>query len=198
MFKAGQLVRWEPTRRLRVCPICDRPSSDRVFHDSKRTGRCLPVFDHFCSWLLISVYLRTIKAYLSVNFWLPVDLTATSILFLGSSITPLGRIGWPFAVGLSVLIIALCFGAFFWAWTQWKHLALRNEVELEWRAPRKPTLLAFKVTLDGHDYAYFANFDDNPWDLGPSENMHQVLGRNWWMVSALCYKVFRDSDSTNS
>lgn len=42
---------------------CEMPSSDRTFHDHT-TDRCLPLMDHYCVWIHVCVYSRTMKAYL--------------------------------------------------------------------------------------------------------------------------------------
>ncbi|KAI0177418.1 hypothetical protein BJ166DRAFT_506912 [Pestalotiopsis sp. NC0098] len=92
-----------------MCTICDRESSDRVYHDA-RSGRCLPVFDHFCEWLCIAVYLRTIKPYLYVLALLPVDLFATSILIVAASLTPpmgISPLRFFAVIALPVLFLAV-------------------------------------------------------------------------------------------
>ena len=46
--------------------------ADRVYHCS-RFDRCLPLYDHYCPFLKCTVYLRTIKPYLFVLVFLPLD-----------------------------------------------------------------------------------------------------------------------------
>lgn len=62
-------------RRPRVCNLvggCRLRMSDRVYHCT-RLDRCLPVYDHFCDFIQVAVYLRTMKAYLFVLVFLPLD-----------------------------------------------------------------------------------------------------------------------------
>ncbi|KAI4601141.1 hypothetical protein KJ359_012328 [Pestalotiopsis sp. 9143b] len=177
-YKAGDLRVWEPTKRPRMCNMRDRESSDRVYHDD-RSGRCLPVFDHFCEWLCIAVYLRTMKPYLYVLALLPVDLFATSILIVVALTTsPMGTTPARFfaIIALPVLLLAVVCAKS--SLTQWKHIAFWNETRHQ---PRRE-LLAYKITfLNDRHFSYIYETEGNPWDLGQAENIRQVLGSKWWM-----------------
>ncbi|KAF7514810.1 hypothetical protein G7054_g14983 [Neopestalotiopsis clavispora] len=162
-FPPRTTARWEPNVRPRICP------------------RCLPIFDHYCPWLLVSVYSRTIKAYLYTLLFLFFDILGTFVVIVMALTTPSARSIGPFvATGVFALVV-LIFGVFMWGPSQWWHLALNNEVYFEHRNPKQPKFLAFKVTQGGRDFLYFDDFVGNPWDRGYMNNLRQVLGSSWWM-----------------
>ncbi|RYP71957.1 hypothetical protein DL769_004562 [Monosporascus sp. CRB-8-3] len=120
----GWWIPYDEERRPRQCihPACKARLSDRVYHCT-RLGRDLPLYDHYCTFLKAAVYLRTIKAYLSV--------------ILGA-------------------ILAMLRGVPSW-------------------------ILGFKYDERGETRLHLQRFEGrHPWDLGISENLHQVLGRHWW------------------
>jgi hypothetical protein len=193
-FPPRTTARWEPNVRPRICPRCDHRCPDRVYHD-RGTGRCLPIFDHYCPWLLVSVYSRTIKAYLYTLLFLFFDILGTFVVIVMALTTPSARSIGPFvATGVFALVV-LIFGVFMWGPSQWWHLALNNEVYFEHRNPKQPKFLAFKVTQGGRDFLYFDDFVGNPWDRGYMNNLRQVLGSSWWMVRLT--SLFRWLNSTN-
>lgn len=174
---------WEPNHRPRVCPVCERESSDRVYHCT-RTDRCLPIYDHHCDWLQVSVYSRTMKSYLYTLLFLPLDTIGTFITLIVDLSSPTGKVDWPFGVSVLFTFTALIVGLALFGPKQWKHLAFRNEVFFEYRRPTKPILLGFKDARDArHPTLIFQLFVGNPWDRGTKRNLCQVLGSSWWMVS---------------
>lgn len=121
------LIIWIPDRP-RGCPVnnsdCARCMSDRVYHCT-RFGRCLPVYDHFCPILHVTVYLRTIKAYLHTLIFLPLDAVITWALALT------GMLGWTrgyyqYAVTLLLTTILLVHQVIVWAPDKFWLLACRN------------------------------------------------------------------------
>lgn len=50
-----------------------------MYHCTK-LGRCLPVYDHYCPFLKVTVYLRTIKAYLYLLILLPLDVVLSFVV----------------------------------------------------------------------------------------------------------------------
>lgn len=124
------------------------------------------------------------KAYLYTIFFLLLDAVYTLIVLAVSVSRVKGRGDWPFLVTCVLTGMMLIAGLLLAGIGQWWHLAFRNEVWLEYREPRKPISLGFK---DARDASYpllrFAQFSANPWVRGTLENLHQVLGSSWWMVS---------------
>ncbi|KAI4603905.1 hypothetical protein KJ359_000026 [Pestalotiopsis sp. 9143b] len=182
-FEPGTISRWDPARRPRVCLRCDAKSADRVYHCTE-TKRCLPIYDHFCPWVQICVYARTMKAYLYMMLFLGLDIFATlAVLVYALSLSSSKSHNvMPFVVSAACALLALIVGIALWGPKQWKHLALNNEVLFEWRGkPRKPQLLAFKDSRRGMDVIRLEDFAGNPWDRGTLANMRQVLGERWWM-----------------
>ncbi|KAI1847581.1 hypothetical protein JX265_000832 [Neoarthrinium moseri] len=180
-FSADDVSEWHPNHRPRLCPRCERESSDRVYH-CVVTDRCLPIYDHFCSWLMVSVYSRTMKSYLYTILFLPLDTVGTFVVLMVQLCSPGGKFHWPFAVTVLFTCTALVVGAALFAPKQWKHLVMRNEVMLEWRRPRKPILLGFKDARDSRrPLTLYKLFEGNPWDRGTKDNICQALGSSWWM-----------------
>lgn len=83
----------------RGCFDGDRPLADRVYHvtdigkkcekDQKMRGVHLPLYDHFCHWIGVVVWLDTIKPYLLCLIFLFLD----AVIVIGSSLTALGLSG---------------------------------------------------------------------------------------------------------
>ncbi|KAI0174611.1 hypothetical protein BJ166DRAFT_493124 [Pestalotiopsis sp. NC0098] len=182
-FEPGTIARWNDARRPRVCLRCDAKSADRVYHCTE-TKRCLPIYDHFCPWVQICVYARTMKAYLYMMLFLGLDIFATlAVLVYAFTLTSSKSHNvMPFVASAACALLALIVGVALWGPKQWKHLAIKNEVLFEWRGePRKPQLLAFKDSRDGMDVMRLVEFQGNPWDRGTLANMRQVLGERYWM-----------------
>ncbi|ROW01269.1 hypothetical protein VMCG_05851 [Cytospora schulzeri] len=88
----------------RGCFDGDRPLADRVYHckdigrkcdrDQKMRGVHLPLYDHFCHWIWVVVWLDTIKPYLLCLIFLALD----AIIVIASSIAALGLTGRTDAV----------------------------------------------------------------------------------------------------
>ncbi|KAK9418691.1 hypothetical protein SUNI508_07711 [Seiridium unicorne] len=138
--------------------------------------------DHFCTWLYVTVYSRTMKTYLYTLLFLPLDAVATLIVLAVNLSSPGGVVDWPTSVAVFSSLAALVVGVSLFGPQQWKHLAMRNEVVLEWRRPRRPILLGFKDARDTRrPLIRFRLFEGNPWDRGTKKNLHHVLGSSWWM-----------------
>ncbi|KAI0176819.1 hypothetical protein BJ166DRAFT_584976 [Pestalotiopsis sp. NC0098] len=182
-YLPGTAHRWKANGRPRQCPTCDRQSADRIFHDDT-TDRCLPLMDHYCIWIHVCVYSRTMKSYLYFIMFLMFDVIAT----MGISIWALA-ITWsartdlrPFLASLLSALTILGFGVWNGGLPNWWHFAIKNEVELEYRGKlRKPVHLAFQDTRDHRHISRIQIFSGNPWDLGWKENLRQVLGESIWM-----------------
>ena len=143
-----------------------------------RFGHCLPVYDHYCGFLKTTIYLRTIKPYLYVLVFLPLD----AFLSMSISCFVLARykvLAIPFA---TVVILS----AMLMAWTCFKFtqgkirlLGFKNCVQAEDRNER--WYLAFKYTERGETRLHVKIFYyRSPYDLGIAENLSHVLGRHWW------------------
>lgn len=61
-----------------ICERCDsaEPLADRVYHCTAFDVH-LPVYDHYCHWILVTVWLPTIKPYLLLNVFLITDVLFT-------------------------------------------------------------------------------------------------------------------------
>jgi hypothetical protein len=67
-------------RRCRMTGCNDTtPYGDRVYHCSKM-DRHYPVYDHYCHWLWVAVYLDTMKAYMCHMAWIFYDAIVTFVV----------------------------------------------------------------------------------------------------------------------
>ncbi|RYP08185.1 hypothetical protein DL765_008885 [Monosporascus sp. GIB2] len=175
----GWWIPYEEERRPRrsIYPACRARLSDRVYHCT-RLGRDLPVYDHYCTFLKAAVYLRTIKAYLYVAVFLPVD----AVFSLAVSVYALARYqvpAAPFAGSVILGAILAMLVSLMLTYDRIWFLAFKNVIGPErlvgaW-------LLGFKYDERGETRLHLQTFEGrHPWDLGISENLHQVLGRYWW------------------
>ncbi|PSR84263.1 hypothetical protein BD289DRAFT_482860 [Coniella lustricola] len=93
------------------------PLSDRTYHCSQIGKRALlgpseavrvhlPVYDHYCTWLRVAVFLDTIKPYLLTMFYLVLD----TLITLCSSLYFLTLKHRPEGLTLSLLIMTCIFG----------------------------------------------------------------------------------------
>lgn len=198
----------------RGCVDRDRPLPDRVYHCSHLEKKCeedprrppivhLPVYDHYCSWLGVIVYLDTIKPYLLLIGFLVLD--AIVVFSCSIAATSLPR-SMDFALHGSVTALATVIAL--WLGTlngihQFRHLAMQNIT-----APERAKLRNRNAAEQGGGRSFFAlqvdnelvydRFQGNPWDLGRKRNLHQILG-GWdclvpWTPSPRCvgYGNLRD------
>ncbi|KAK1998241.1 hypothetical protein LX36DRAFT_576704 [Colletotrichum falcatum] len=153
---------------------------DRMYHCSEKGyNRCLPVFDHYCFWLWVPVYLNTIKAYC---LFMPLLFlySAFSLAVVSWSIhmpQTRGHNRWSYPA-VAISLVFACFAAFDMGKYQWKSIVFQNRVGKE-RGRRWLWYMAIKqingrVVLDEPD--------DNPYDLGSRwANAQEVLGR-WYQM----------------
>ncbi|KAI1809724.1 hypothetical protein GGS20DRAFT_580453 [Poronia punctata] len=160
-------------------------SGDRTYHCSY-LARCLPCYDHFCKFLRVAVYLDTMKSYFCLQLWLLLDTLFTisvSIASLSTSNHWISLIGFYATVLVTgVVICYLAVDNLLWNIRRllWKN-KLGAETRFGW-AGDDAWALAFKVRTHGPEgewVLHFHKFEENPWDLGPRENLRHVLGP-WW------------------
>ncbi|RYP05260.1 hypothetical protein DL764_003921 [Monosporascus ibericus] len=141
-------------------------------------GRDLPVYDHYCAFLNAAVYLRTIKPYLYVAVFLQVDAVfslAVSVFALANYQVP----AVPFAISVIMEALLAMLGSLMLTYDRIWFLAFKNLVGPERLTPA--WVLGFKYDERGETRLHLQRFEGrDPWDLGISENLHQVLGRHWW------------------
>ncbi|RYP63988.1 hypothetical protein DL769_006814 [Monosporascus sp. CRB-8-3] len=181
--------------RPRTCPKCHKRCGDRVYHEDQ-SNRCLPLFDHFCRFMMISVYLRTIKLYLYMLIFLPLDLIVTLAFASLATSQSTGRSALMFCVPIicasPVLIEVVIENAI----AQWYLLAWKNQLHGEGRS----VTLVFKVRVrHQRTILHCKQYDNmNPWDLGYKENIKQALGETWlvrlcpWIPPARVRNYFKN------
>ncbi|RYP90475.1 hypothetical protein DL770_003386 [Monosporascus sp. CRB-9-2] len=181
--------------RPRTCPKCHMRCGDRVYHDDQ-SNRCRPLFDHFCKFIRISVYLRTIKLYLYMLIFLPLDLIVTLAFASFATSQSTGRSALMFCVPIicasPVLIEVVLENAI----AQWYLLAWKNQLHGEGRS----VTLVFKVRVrHQRTILHCKQYDNmNPWDLGYKENFKQALGETWlvrlcpWIPPARVRNYFKN------
>ncbi|KAI1325386.1 hypothetical protein F5Y16DRAFT_263439 [Xylariaceae sp. FL0255] len=157
---------------------------DRVYHCTT-LRRCLPCYDHFCSWIRVAVYLQTFKAYMCFNAYLALDCAltlVTAIIALTMSGSPIKELV-PIAVTIAVVSIVIGGHVVWIARHETILICMRNQLGSEngmLAHGEDPWLLVFRVPeAYGHYYFKPHSFKDNPFDLGPRENVRQTLGE-WW------------------
>ncbi|KUI54685.1 hypothetical protein VP1G_02128 [Cytospora mali] len=162
-------------RLERSCFRGDEELGDRVYHCTEKeadvkSGKVLapfhlPVYDHYCHWIRVIIYLDSIKAYLLTILFLAID----AMFVLGLSIFAMTHLEHstsmlhaPVSV-LTTLIIS--------------YLAGCKE------GHRHDHLFAIAVgTRDIPDFV-FSTYIGSPWDLGIRGNLKEVLGSKWtWFL----------------
>ncbi len=168
-------------RRPRYCPKgCDFRLSDRVYHCTD-LDICLPVYDHFCPFLQCVVYLRTIKLYLFVLIFLPVDCLMSVALSI-FALAKFEEVVVPHVCMVMLGALMIIFVTYAWTYDKFWLLAGRNCTAPE-KGNNREIILAFryKNRETRRDMLHLERFvGRHPWDLGTWENLHQVLGRHWW------------------
>ncbi|KUI70211.1 hypothetical protein VM1G_06320 [Cytospora mali] len=179
-------------RLERSCLRGDEELGDRVYHCTEKeadvkSGKVLapfhlPVYDHYCNWIRVIVYLDSMKAYLLTILFLAVDavivlaLSTFAISHRGHSMSILHA---PMSVLATLIITYLAGGNTVKKWWQ---LAFRNRIGPE-EGHRHDHLFAIAVgTRDIPDFI-FSTYIGSPWDLGIRGNLTEVLGSTWtWFL----------------
>lgn len=181
------------TGRPRFCRNGDdcfdsgRPLADRVYHctyvaekcerDQQLRGIHIPLYDHYCSWVGVIVYLDTMKAYLLILIFLAFDaIIVFSVAVAGLCLFPQSVMYAAMMVLAAIIVLGL--GSHN-AWLQVRHLAMRNITYPERRYLESRSFY-FRIYLDRDSDEFtelrFAGTNPNPWDLGTRRNLHQVFG----------------------
>lgn len=179
-----------------ACRARDEPLSDRVYHCSyfealhkkgKRDGADvhLALYDHFCGWLRVCVWLDTMKSYLLTIFFLLLD----GIIVMIVSFIAISRQGRSSATVHVPAVTRAVAVAIFLAgsnlWLKVRDLALRNVTISEKHQLRQVAgvrggfWFALLPDRPEHD-PDFQHFRGNPWDLGWQRNLSQVFGESLW------------------
>lgn len=170
-----------------------RPLGDRVYHctyvakkserDQKMRGIHLPVYDHYCSWIGVIVYLDTIKPYLLTLIFLFLD----GIIVFACSVAGLCLFQHTVvyaAMGVLAALVVLWLGSQN-VWIKFRHLAMRNITipemnQLERIMGELHGFFWFRISLDRDSGEFldarFTGKNPNPWDLGIRRNLYQVFG----------------------
>lgn len=172
----------------RGCVDPDRPLPDRVYHCSKFAERCkedaglprggvhLPVYDHYCGWLMVCVYLDTIKPYLLLMVFLLLD----AIVVFSCSIAALSLpnqtdsvLHGPMMVVAVIIVLLL---TYYNVHVMSMALAMRNITipEMNRLRGRRDDGFLFAIQTPTGDLI-FERYRGNPWDLG-WRNLYQVFG----------------------
>ncbi|KAG6355265.1 hypothetical protein INS49_004347 [Diaporthe citri] len=181
--------------RFRFCRVgCrarDEPLADRVYHCSyfgtlhakgkrRHASVHLALYDHFCGWLRVCVWLETAKSYLLTILFLLLDAIIVVIIsFIAISRT--GRSSTAVhapAVTRAVAVVIFLAGSNLWL--KFRDLALRNVT-----IPEKSQLRRVREVRGGFWFALlpdrpehdpdFAFYTGNPWDLGWRRDLSQAF-----------------------
>ncbi|KAI1810354.1 hypothetical protein GGS20DRAFT_204633 [Poronia punctata] len=159
--------------------------SDRAYHCGV-LGQCLPLYDHFCPYIRVAVYLHTLKAYLNMTLFLILDALFTMTVSIVSMATSKH---WDsiFIFAITVLVagpvIMNVAGEGFTE--RLVMMVFKNEIYSEKgrsNVDGELHYLVFKVREHGPNGGWTVRlhkFRNNPWDLGLRENVRQALGP-WW------------------
>ncbi|KAI0116090.1 hypothetical protein F4776DRAFT_666665 [Hypoxylon sp. NC0597] len=142
-------------------------------------GRCFSVYDHYCNYLRTTVYLRTMKPYCFVLFFLPLDAVYSFAVSMAALCDPSTRWTAPFAASivfssLAIFFVLMMKSPYLFKRLVWKNCVGPEICEARWT-------LAFKYQERCGTRLLLHNFEKNPWDLGPKENFRQVFGQHWWI-----------------
>ncbi|KAL8393853.1 hypothetical protein RB595_003562 [Gaeumannomyces hyphopodioides] len=141
----------------------------------------LPLYDHFCHWTFIPIWLDSIKAYLLLLASMVIDAAFCFCCCLVSFTLQ----GSRDAIPLGVCALASGFLVLYHGWNslclQWKYIGVNNSVATEYSKYRHSHHFALvKSTPRGKQLQYF-NYDGNPWDLGSrTANLRAALGASFW------------------
>ncbi|KAL8310994.1 hypothetical protein RB597_001823 [Gaeumannomyces tritici] len=141
----------------------------------------LPLYDHFCHWTFIPIWLDSIKPYLLLLASMVIDAAFCLCCCIISFALQESRDAIP----LGVCALASGFLVVYHGWynvcMQWKYLGVNNSVHMEHSKYRhKHHFALVKSTPWGKELRYFI-YDGNPWDLGSrTANLRAALGASIW------------------
>ncbi|KAK1593401.1 DHHC zinc finger domain-containing protein [Colletotrichum navitas] len=168
-----------PNRCPEQCVNAGAWRGDRMYHCRHGYDCCLPVFDHYCFWLWVPVYLNTIKPYclfMPLMFLYSLFSFAVMSWALASPhIRGLSR--WSYAVLALSSIFAIIAAADMIKF-QWNAIVLQNRVGKERRSTWRWTMAVLNV----NGRLMFDEPSANPYSLGSRwANAQEVLGR-WYQM----------------
>lgn len=178
--------------RFRRCnkPGCDNSVGygDRTYHCTK-LDRHYPLYDHYCYWLWVAVYLDTYKPYLCLCFWIVVDgIVCLVVSVYAATRARSGLAALHTVVAIFSGIIALWLASSV-GYSQFRDLAFRNMSHPEshtssWHMVRtidssRGQSVQF-VTLSRTDEDREKGTNWTPWSLSPWENFRQCMGERAW------------------
>lgn len=159
---------------------------------------CLPVWDHYCPWIMVPVYLHTIKPYVLALWYLILYALFVTIVMIYQAARGLPSIwtiaGVPLAI-ISIGIIVSLAGK--WGYKQVKWLVLANET-LHERRNRDVVRVFARPTGDGH--LDIKRTIVNPWDQGSMyANLVHTMGDRWyhWLCPLSVPRRVKDYDDQN-
>lgn len=175
-----------------------RPLADRVYHcsyvakksdrDQKMRSIHLPVYDHYCFWIGVIVYLDTMKPYLLTLIFLFLDAIIVFMCSIaGLSLFPQSVVNSVVMVLAAIIVVWLASPN---AYHKFRHLATDNITIPEMNQLGRITgdlrgfflgfFFGFRISLDQTSdeflNARFVRKTPNPWDLSVWRNLYQVLG----------------------
>lgn len=161
---------------------------DRTYHCTK-FDRHYAIYDHYCHWLWVVVYLDTYKPYLSLCFWITVD----GLVCAMASFHATTRADTGLAMMHTIVGILSCFLALFLSvnvgYRQFRDLAFRNISAPEWHmgqwtmvrtidTSRGKSIQFVTLQRTAEDEEKGVNW--TPWSLTPWENFRQCMGERAW------------------
>lgn len=174
-LETGQMV----NHRFRTCGRCltSMPLGDRMYHCTNDDVH-YPLYDHYCYWLRLTVFLHTIKPYLIVCGALTMDaLFVFTVSVYAATTRASTRQHVAAALASFVLFAALSFQVTI---RQWAYLAFQNctgpEMGKEtffmvrWLDERRVEVLGLPVQS--------GKGPRHPWQLSWSENLRETLGES--------------------
>ncbi|KAK2012565.1 DHHC zinc finger domain-containing protein [Colletotrichum eremochloae] len=168
-----------PNRCPEECVNAGAWRGDRMYHCRHGYNRCLPVFDHYCYWLWVPVYLNTIKPYCLFMPHMFLYSLYCLVVMVWALISPHMR-------GLSQFTAVVIFLSSIFAFLaaggmmryQWRAVVFRNRVGKE----RDDTWHWSMAIRNPNGQLVYDEPTANPYSLGsPWANAQEVLGR-WYQM----------------
>jgi hypothetical protein len=181
-----------------ICHNADKQRGDRMYHAywprKALVDTCLPLYDHWCSYIGVLVYLHSIKAYiLTMTYLLAYTLYVFSVTAWAASRSEFANIK-KYAVGIMVasclLVVHLVFDNL---QMQLHHLIFKNET---WYERKHPGIYVMALPLP--DRFIVREAPACPWDQGSwRKNWTHAMGPGWlaWIPFWQPQRV-RDYDDT--